>query len=290
MVEFTNSWRSLSAGDGPKIAAAISRLARAGLKPMFSEREFATLARRKVDQLDETSIPNPPRSETWFHLALLEPQIFANAICYQYDWDQLADETDYAKAVTSIIVLAGQEWPGVAVSAKRQVRDGPYGPSDCMEITIQGASEAAFDLIVDERLDLSVIARLNERLPLVATGQFAVLRNGAIVYVRPDRLKKLSSLFEPSESYPGIFGSIQGRAPIWALVACLLMGIFSVYSLIIMFSKGVPYTIPGPGDIPISQATAPLEFTIMLTIYVLGGVGFIVAPLWQIALRLRGMK
>jgi hypothetical protein len=57
MTELTVSSRNLSVDDAPKIAAAISQLAKIGLKPLFPEREFPALARRMAEEFEGTGIP-----------------------------------------------------------------------------------------------------------------------------------------------------------------------------------------------------------------------------------------
>jgi hypothetical protein len=98
--------------------------------------------------------------------------------------------------------------------------------------------------------------------------------------VRPDK---------PEFLEPTIEASIRGRAPIWVLVICLLMGIFLCSELVAMISRGAPYTIPGRNLTPISQAEAPIEFFAFVTLYIFGGGGFIAAPIAQIVSRLRSI-
>jgi hypothetical protein len=83
--------------------------------------------------------------------------------------------------------------------------------------------------------------------------------------------------------------SMRGRAPIWVLAFALFMGVYSCYVIVAMIITGAPYTIPGLGSDapPISQARAPYAFAAMVAVYAIAGIGFIVAPLWQIASRLR---
>jgi hypothetical protein len=92
MSEFT-SLRELSLDDAPKIAAAISQLAKIRLKPLFPEREFPEVARRKVEEL----VPDPPLPLTWIDLALTgSEQAFANAAHFQDHCFDVAGEGDYA--------------------------------------------------------------------------------------------------------------------------------------------------------------------------------------------------
>ena len=83
--------------------------------------------------------------------------------------------------------------------------------------------------------------------------------------------------------------SMRGRAPIWVLAFGLFMGIFSCHVIIAMIMRGAPYTIPGLGAdaAPISQVHAPYAFAGMVLVYAVAGIGFVVAPLWQIVSRLR---
>jgi hypothetical protein len=94
---------------------------------------------------------------------------------------------------------------------------------------------------------------------------------------------------KPEFLEPTIEASIRGRAPIWVLAVCLLMGIFACSELVAMISRGPPYTIPGRDLTPISQVEAPIEFAAFVAIYVFGGIGFIGAPIAQIVSRLRSM-
>jgi hypothetical protein len=97
MAELTLSSRNLSVDDTPKIAAAISQLAKIRLKPLFPEREFPEVARRKVEELEGISIPDPPLPLTWIDLALTgSEQAFANAAHFQDHCFDMAGEGDYA--------------------------------------------------------------------------------------------------------------------------------------------------------------------------------------------------
>jgi len=82
---------------------------------------------------------------------------------------------------------------------------------------------------------------------------------------------------------------MQGRAPIWVLAFALFMGSYLCYDVIVMIISGPPYIIPGLGSDarPISQAHAPYAFAAMTAIRAIGGIGFVAAPLWQIASRMR---
>jgi hypothetical protein len=186
-----------------------------------------------------------------------------------------------------------------------------------MEIAVQGEGGCdPFDLVADKDFDWSVVTRLNERLPAEATGRFAAFIDGnaIIVYLKPDQLKELNRLFgydfiseidpldepraerwkeqltPPSYSKTVVEQSVRGRAPIWVLIICLSMGIFASHEVIAMISRGVPYVISGRGDTPISYANDPLEFTFMVTVYVVGSLGFTIAPLCQIVMRLRALN
>jgi hypothetical protein len=99
--------------------------------------------------------------------------------------------------------------------------------------------------------------------------------------VRPDG--------KPEFLEPTIEASIRGRAPIWVLVICLLMGIFASSELVAMISRGAPYTIPGRNLTPISQIEAPIEFVAFVTLYIFAGIGFIAAPIAQVVSRLRSI-
>jgi hypothetical protein len=189
----------LSVDDVPKIAAAISQLAKIGLKPLFPEREFPEVARQKIEELDGIRIRDPSLPLIWVHLALTGERVFANCIhCPDHCFDG-AGEEKYAEVVASIMALAGEEWPGhgATVAVTSVVREGRYGPTDRMEITIQQGS-APFDLIAAKDFDWSVVTRLNERLPSGATRRYAAFFDGGsakIVYLRPDQLKELNKLF-----------------------------------------------------------------------------------------------
>jgi hypothetical protein len=302
----------LSVDDAPKIAVAISQLANVGLKPLFPERESPERARWKVDELEGIYIPDPPLPLTWLHLALTgSEQLFANAIHHQDHCFDGAGEEDYAEVVASIMALAGEEWPTATVSATSVAREGQYGPSERMEITILGQGGCApFELIVHKDFDWSVITRLNERLPVGATGRFAAFFDGdaIIVYLRPDQFEELGTLFgydfmseiEPLEDqrndlWEGELASPTYRRrsvepPIWALVICLLMGAFAGHELIAMVSRGAPYMISGRGSSLISLADAPVEFTFLLAVHIFGAVAFTIGPLFLIAMRLLARK
>ena len=299
MTEVAVSSRNLSVDDAPKIAAAISQLAKIGLRPLFPEREFPEVARRQAEEFEGTWIPEPPLPLTWVDLALSgSEQVFANAVHCQDHCFDVADEADYAEIVASIMALAGEEWPSATVSAKRVVREGRNGPSARMEIAIEGPGGAApFDLIADKDFDWSVVTRLNERLPPGATGRFAAFFDGnaTIVYLRPDQLTELGKLFgydfiseiEPLEERPPssshLETTLQNPLPVWALAICFLMGVFAASRLIAMFLRGAPYTIPGrDGSSAISLASAPLEFTFGVTAYVVGATLFLGVPVYLV--------
>jgi hypothetical protein len=300
------SFHQLSVEDAPKIAAAISQLAKIGLKPLFPEREFPEVARHKVEELEGISIPDPPLPLTWVDLALTgSEQIFANAIHYQdHCFDGVGDE-EYAEVVASIMALAGEDWPGdgARVAATSVVREGRYGPSNRMEITIhQQGGCAPFELIAEKDFDWSVVTRLNERLPSGATGRFAAFFDGnaTIVYLRPDQLKELGKLFgydfvseiEPLPERPPSSShlAVQNPLPVWALVIGFLVGTFAASQLIAMILRGAPYSIPSRSLTLISLASAPLEFTFVVALYIASvGLGLI-APLYLIVMRWRALR
>lgn len=298
ITEVADSSRNLSIDDAPKIAAAISQLAKIGLKPLFPEREFPKLARERAEEFEGTGIPEPPLPLTWVHLALSgSEQVFANAIHYQDHCFDGAEEADYAEVAASIVALAGEEWPSATVSATRIVKEGRYGPSERMEIAIQGPGSASpFELIVDKNFDWSVVTHLNERLPSGATGRFAAFFDGnaIIVYLRPDQLKELGNLFgydfaseiEPLEERPPPphhAPGVQRPGPVWALVISFLMGLFAASELIAMILRGTPFTIPGrDGSTAISFANAPHEFTFGVTAYIVGVGLFLGVPLYLV--------
>lgn len=304
MAEVTRSSRNLSIDDAPKIAAAISQLAKIGLKPLFPEREFAKLARQMAEEFEGISIPEPPLPLTWVDLALSgSEQVFANAVHHQDHCFDVAGEADYAEIVASIMALAGEEWPSATVSATKIMRQGRYGPSERMEIAIHGPGGGApFDLIVDKNFDWSVVTRLNERLPLEATGRFAAFFDGnaIIVYLTPDQLRELGKLFgydfvseiEPLGERPSPQGRFEAAAsqplPVWAMVIGLPIGLFAASRLIAMIFNGAPYTISGSA--PVSLANSPLEFTFLVAIHI-GSVGlFLGCPPYLIARRWRALR
>jgi hypothetical protein len=301
MTEAASS-RKLSVDDAPKIAAAISQLAAIGLKPLFPEREFPEVARRQVEEWEGIHIPEPPLPLTWVDLALSgSEQVFANAVHHQDHCFDVAGEGDYAEVVASIMALAGDEWLDATVSATKIVREGRYGPSERMEIKIEGPGGAApFELIADKDFDWSVVTRLNERLPSGATGRFAAFFDGnaTIVYLRPDQLTELGKLFgydfiseiEPLEERPPLPSHLETTPtnpfPVWALVVCFALGVFSASQLIDMFLRGTPYTTPGrDGSSAISFANAPFEFTFGVTAYTLGAALFLGVPLYLVRRR-----
>src|SRR5262249_36115263 len=122
-----------------------------------------------------------------------------------------------------------------------------------------------------------------------------------IVYLRPDQLKELGKLFgydfvseieplperPPSPSYLEV--AVQNPLPVWALVIGLLIGVFAASQLIAMILRGAPYTIPGRDLTPISLASAPLEFTFMVTVYITCLL-FLGAPLFLIVMRWRYLR
>jgi hypothetical protein len=304
MTEDVAPFRKLSVDDAPKIAAAISQLAKIGLSPLFPEREFSELARQKVEELEGIGIPDPPLPLTWVALALTgSEQVFANAIYLQDHCFDGAGESEYAEVVASIMALVGEEWPSATVSATSIVKEGRYGPSERMEIAINGPGGAApFDLIVDKNFDWSVVTRLNERLPSGATGRFAAFFDGnsTIVYLKPDQLKELGKLFgydfiseieplperPPSQSH--VEAAAQSPLPVWAVLIVILMGIFAANQLIAMVLRGAPYTIPGRDLTLVSFLSAPLEFIFLVTVYI-GGVGLLGAALYLIVMRWRAL-
>jgi hypothetical protein len=88
------SFRKLSVGDAPKIAAAMSQLVEIGLKPRFLESDFPELARQKTEELEGIGIPDAPLQSTWAALALVgSEQAFTNANHYQdHCFDGAAEE------------------------------------------------------------------------------------------------------------------------------------------------------------------------------------------------------
>jgi hypothetical protein len=310
MAGLTVSSRNLSVDDAPKIAAAIAQLAKIGLKPLFPEREFSKLARQMAEEFEGTGIPDPPLPLTWVDLALSgSAQVFANAIHYQDHCFDVAGEADYAEIVASIMALAGEEWPRATVSATKVMRQGPHGPAARMEIAIHGqGSSAPFDLIVAKDFDWSVVTRLNERLPAAATGRFAAFFDGnaIIVYLTPDQLRELGKLFgydfiseiEPLEERLPPQGHVETAnsgpsepLPVWAMLIGLPIGLFAGSRLIAMMSGGAPYTISG--STPVALANAPLEFALLVAMYIggvalfLGGPSYLIARRWRCHRRSR---
>jgi hypothetical protein len=307
MAEVTLSSRNLSVDDAPKIAAAISQLEKIGLKPLFPEREFPKLAYEMAEEFEGTGIPEPPLPLTWVDLALSGPaQVFANAIHYQDHCFDVADEADYAEIVASIMALAGEEWPSATVSATKVMRQGPHGPSARMEIAIDGPGGCTpFDLIAAKDFDWSVVTRLNERLPSGATGRFAAFFDGnaIIVYLTPDQLRELGKLFGhdfiseiepleerlPPQSHVEAANSEPSRPlPVWAMIIGLPIGLFAGSQLIAMMLRGAPYTISGSTSV--SLASAPLEFTFLVAMYISGVGLFLGGPSYLIARRWRALK
>ncbi len=304
MAEVTRSSRKLSVDDAPKIAAAISQLEKIGLKPLFPEREFPALAHRMAEEFEGTGIPEPPLPLTFLDLALSGPeQVFANAIHFQDHCFDVAGEADYAEIVASIMALAGEEWPSATVSATKIVRQGPGGPSARMEIAIEGPGSCTpFDLIAAKDFDWSVVTCLNERLPSGATGRFAAFFDGnaIIVYLTPVQLRELGRLFghdfiseiEPLQERLPPQGHVEAAnsgpsepLPVWAMAIGLPIGLFAGSQLIAMILRGAPYAISG--STPVSLASAPLEFTFLVAMYI-GGVGlFLGCPSYLIARRWR---
>ncbi|MBX9777934.1 MAG: hypothetical protein K2Y71_26435 [Xanthobacteraceae bacterium] len=307
------SFRKLSVGDAPKIAAAISQLAEIGLKPLFPEREFPELARRKVEELEGISFPDPPLPRTWIGLALEgSEQVFANAIHYQDHCFDGAGEGVYAEVVASIMALAGEEWPsaGATVTATGVVRQGQYGPSSRVEITIRQQDGCApFDLIAGKGFDWSVVRRLNERLPPEAQGLFAAFLDSnaaTIVYLRPAQLRSLGKLFghdfiseidqEPEEPPSHSRLEVARHVPLpfgqrVALVGVLLMGGFAASRLIGTIWRGAPYAISGlaAGSL-ISLADAPLEFIFFVAFYIVAAAVFLWLPINSFVRRRRMLR
>jgi hypothetical protein len=307
MAEVTLSSRNLSVDDAPKIAVAISQLAKIGLKPLFSEREFPKLARQMAEEFAGTGIPEPPLPLTWADLALSGPaQVFANAIHYQDHCFDVAGEADYAEIVASIMALAGEEWPSATVSATKIMRPGSHGPSARMAIAIDGPGSCApFDLIAAKDFDWSVVTRLNERLPSGATGRFAAFFDGnaIIVYLTPDQLRELDKLFgdgfiseiEPLQEQLPPQGRVETAnsgpsepLPVWAMAIGLPIGLFAGSQLIAMILRGAPYTISG--STRVSLASAPLEFTFLVAMYISSVGLFLGCPAILIARRWRALR
>jgi hypothetical protein len=300
------SSHQLSADDAPKIAAAISQLAKIGLKPLFPEREFPEVVRQKVEELEGIWIPDPPLPLTWVALALAgSEQVFANAIHYEDHCFDGAGDEEYAEVVASIMALAGEDWPGhgATVAATRVVSEGRSGRSDRMEITIhQQGGCAPFELTAEKDFDWSVVTRLNERLPSGARGRFAAFFDGnaTIVYLRPDQLKELGKLFgydfvseiDPLPERPPLSShrAVQNPLPVWALVISFLAGTFAASQLIAMILGGAPYTFPGRNLTPISLASAPLEFAFAVALHIAGVGLFLGVPLFLIVMRWRARR
>ena len=299
--------RELSTHDAPKIAAAISQLAKIGLRPLYPDEEFPALARQIAKEFEGTSIPDPPLPLTWFDLALTGPEkVFANAVHFQDHCFDVAGEEDYAGVVASIMALAEEEWPSATVSASSVQRQGRYGPSRRIEIVIQGeGSVPSFDLIADKDFDWSVVTRLNERLPSGATGRFAAFFDGGatIVYLKPEQIAELGKLFgydfvtnvEPLEERPPLHigretADVGSSRPLprWALVIGLPIGLFAASQLVAMISTGAPYAISGSSRV--AFATAPLEFLFLAAMY-LGGVAlFLGGPVYLMVRKWRAAR
>lgn len=257
-----------------------------------------------AEDFEGISIPEPPWPLTWVDLALSgSEQVFANAVHHQDHCFDVAGEEDYADIVASIMALAGEEWPSATVSATKIMRQGRYGPSERMEIAIEGpGGSAPFDLIVDKNFDWSVVTRLNERLPSGATGRFAAFFDGnaIIVYLTPDQLKELGKLFgydfvseiEPLEERPPPQGYVERAGseplPVWAMVIGLPIGLFAASRLIAVILNGAPYTIWG--STPVSLANSPLGFTFLVAVYVCSVGLFLGCPPYLIARRWRALR
>lgn len=302
MAEEVVSFIELSDNDAPKIAAAIPRLARLGLKPVCPEHEFLDVARRITEEWAGVSVPDDPLS--WCQFALRgSPSAFSNAVHHSDHCYDVADEEDYAEVVASIIDLAGDEWPIDSVSATKVVREGRNGPSQRMDISIHAHEGGMpFELIAAKDFDWSVVTRLNERLPPAATGRFAAFFDGSatIVYLKPDQLEALGrflgynfvSEIEPLAERPRarsyIEAGLDNPLPVWAMVGSCLMGMFLVSQLLVMIVRGAPYAISGGiGDTPIYYAQAPFEFTLWVTFLVFAAVFFLGGPLFLIVERRR---
>jgi hypothetical protein len=300
------SFRELSIDDAPKIAEAISQLVSIGLRPLFPASEFPELARRKTEELEGIGIPDLPTPPTWAALALAgSEQAFANAIHYQDHCFDVAGEKEYAEVVASIMALAGDEWPSATVSATSVVKEGRYRPSHRVEIAIHGpGGTISFDLIAGKDFDWSVVTRLNERLPSGATGRFAAFfdPSATIVYLTPDQRKELGkflgedlvSEIEPLPERPPapshLQVTLQNPLPVSTLVGCLLMGVVPTSQLTGMILRGAPYTILGRNLTPISLASAPVEFTFVVTAYSAAVGLFLGAPLYLILMRWRALR
>lgn len=293
----------LSIDDAPKIAAAIPQLARIGLKPLVPEQEFLEVAERKAEEWQGVGIPDPPLPSTWVHFALMgSEQIFANAVHYQDHCFDGAGEGDYAEIVASIMALAGEEWPSASVSATSVTREGRYRPSQRVEITISGEGGCApFELVVDKDFDWSVVTRLNERLPPRASGRFAAFFDGnaTIVYLRPDQLEELGRVFGydfvsevgPLVERPPLRSHdnppLHNPLPFWPMLITSLMGIYAASELVGMIWRGSPYTLSSRNLTPISFVSAPLEFTLVVAIHLIGAVFFLGVPLYLAVRRAR---
>gem|GEM_PF-2432054 len=299
--------RELSTHDAPKIAAAISQLAKIGLRPLYPDEEFPALAQDIAEEFEGTGIPDPPLPLTWFDLALTGPEkVFANAVHFQDHCFDVAGEEDYAGVVASIMALAEEEWPSATVSASSVQRQGRYGPIRRIEIVIHGEGSApSFDLIADKDFDWSVVTLLNERLPSGATGRFAAFFDGdaTIVYLKPEQIAALGKLFgydfvtdvEPLEERPQWHISRETAdagssrpLPLWALAIGLPIGLFAASQLAAMMLRGAPYAISGASRV--AFATAPLEFLFLVAMY-LGSVAlFLGGPVYLIVRKLRAAR
>jgi hypothetical protein len=307
MTEETASFRELSLDDAPNIAAAISELAKLGLRPLFPEHEFAEVALRKAEEYEGVGIPDSPEPWLWLAFALFgSEQVFANAVHYQDHCFDVAGDGEYAEIVASIMALAGDEWPSATISTASFVGQGRNGPTQRMMVTIEGQGGCApFELMVDKDFDWSVVTHLNERLPARATGRFAAFFDGnaTIVYLRPDQLDRLGRLFghdfvsevaplpERVPSPPNL--QAESRLPVLPLVFGVLMGLLSASQLIAMILRGPPFTIPGRDLTPISFADAPVEFTFGVVVYAVGTAFFLstfsylIFRKWRARMRLR---
>lgn len=300
------AYRKLTVDDAPAIAAAMSQLARAGLKPLYPKKKFPELALAIAEEWAGVSIPDPPWDVTWVDLAVTgSQQFFANAIRHGDHCYDGAEEADYAAIVASIMALAGEEWPRAEVSATRVVRDGKYGPVEWMRIAIEGEGWATpFEIVADKNFDWSVVTRLNERLPVAATGRFSAFFDGnaTIFYLTPDQRKKVEDLYgyaffshidplpEREPPPPPEDPALQKLPlPGWVWVIALLMGCYAAYGLIAMILRGAPYYIPDKDEIPVFFAKTPFEFLFSLTMLVVGTVLFLAMPLWLMIRRWRAL-
>ncbi|MBJ7534467.1 hypothetical protein JDN40_10165 [Rhodomicrobium vannielii ATCC 17100] len=189
--------------DGRYIEAAMTELVKVGLllAPAASD-DPAGVAASIAYECRGISFAGEPGLGHWALFALAGqadgPRPFENAIRFDDHCYDVAEASDYAAMISSIIAMAGDKWPVKIVEARNA--SDPHKRIEFgkpVAITIHAVPEIPpFELAHGKDFDWSVIFRLNERLPGHVEERFAIFLDGdaTIVFLSPEDIGHLNAL------------------------------------------------------------------------------------------------